>query len=146
MGRRCLSNKTIFRRLRRIEEKLAPNQENDIVVVWSFGPEDEPHGKYGYRKLHVYTGLKEACTEEEELRYIKQAYEDIPLESRKSVAYWSSFEAFLKHQKCKCPVHRVEGDFGAEEIEDLLKQFDDVLEEAARANIEARTLDILNNE
>jgi len=43
-------------------------------------------------------------------------------------------------------VHRVEGDFGAEEIEDLLKQFDDVLEEAARANIEARTLDILNNE
>ena len=86
MGRRCLSNKTIFRRLRRIEE-LAPNQENDIVVVWSFGPEDEPHGKYGYRKLHLYTGLKEACTEEEELRYIKQAYEDIPLESRKSVAY-----------------------------------------------------------
>jgi hypothetical protein len=132
--------------LRRIEEKLAPNQEKDIVIVWSFGPEDEPHGKYGYRKLHVYTGLKEACTEEEELRYLKQAYDDIPLESRKNVAYWSSFEDYLKHQRCKCPMHSDDVDFRAAEIQDLLKKFDETLEAAARANIEARALDILNNE
>ena len=66
MERRCLSNKTIIRRLRKIEEKLSLNQKEDVVIVWSFGPDDEPHGKYGYRKFHLYTGLNEACTEEEE--------------------------------------------------------------------------------
>ena len=140
-----MNNKTIIRRIRRIEAELLLNQKEDVVIVWSFGPDDEPHGKYGYRKLHVYTGLKEACTEEEELRYLKQAYDDVPIQVRKNVAYWTSFEVFLKHQRCKCPTHSDNVDFKAAEIQDLLKKFDETLEEAARANIEARAFDILNN-
>jgi hypothetical protein len=144
VGRRCLSNKTIIRRLRRIEEKLAPNQEKDIVIVWSFGSDDEPHGKYGYRKFHIYTGLKEACTEEEEFEFLREAYDKVPLEARKNVPYWSSFQKFLEHQRCKCPVHRVDVDFRAAEIQKMLREYDEVIEKAAREHVKARELEILN--
>jgi hypothetical protein len=146
MGRRCLSNKTIIRRLRKIEEKLSLNQKDDVVIVWSFGPDDEPHGKYGYRKFHVYTGLKEACTEEEEFKLLREAYDNVPLEARKNVPYWSSFQKFLEHQRCKCPVHRTDVDLRAAEIQRLLREYDEVLEKAAREHIRARELEILKNE
>jgi len=144
MGRRCLSNKTVIRRLRRIEEKLSPNQKEDVVIVWSFGPEDEPHGKYGYRKFHIYTGLKEACTEEEEFEFLKEAYERVPLGARKNVKYWSNFQKFIEHQRCKCPLHRVDKKTKGAEIQKLLKEYDEVLEKAAIAQINAREREILN--
>ena len=146
MGRRCLSNKTIIRRLRKIEAKLSSEQKEDVVIVWSFGPEDEPHGKYGYRKLHVYTGLKEACTEEEEFKLLREAYEDVPLEARKRVKYWSSFQKFLEHQRCKCPLHRADEETKGAEIQKLLREYDEILEKAAIAHIKARELEILNRQ
>ena len=138
-----MSNKTIIRRLRKIEEKLSLGQKEDVVIVWSFGPDDEPHGKYGYRKFHIYSGLKEACTEEEEFRLLQEAYDNVPPEARKNVSYWSSFQKFLEHQRCKCPVHRVDVDFRAAEIQKMLKEYDEVLEKAAREQVKARELEIL---
>ena len=139
-----MSNKTIIRRLRKIEEKLSLGQKEDVVIVWSFGPDDEPHGKYGYRKFHIYTGLKEACTEEEEFEFLREAYEDVPLEARKRVKYWSSFQNFLEHQRCKCPLHRADEETKGAEIQKLLREYNEVLDKAAREQIRARELEILN--
>jgi len=55
------------RKVEKIEQKSARKHPVDLVVIFSFGPDDEPHGKYGYRKVHMNTGEVEACTEEEEL-------------------------------------------------------------------------------
>ena len=65
-----MNNRAILRRVKKVEERFLPKVKEDLVVVWSFGSEDEPHGKYGYRKVHMYTGEKEACTEEEELEFL----------------------------------------------------------------------------
>jgi len=144
MERRILNNRTLLSRIRKIEEKLSLDQREDVVVVWSFGPDDEPHGKFGYRKFHVYTGLKEACTEEEEFEFLREAYENVPPQARKNIEYWASFERFLEHQRCKCPVHRDDKEVRAAEIQKLLKEYNEALEKAARKNIEARELEILN--
>ena len=142
MERKCLNNKTIIRRIRRIEAELSLNQKEGVVIIWSFGPDDEPHGKYGYRKFHVYTGLKEACTEEEEFKLLREEYDNVPLEARKNVPYWSSFQKFLEHQRCKCPVHRADVDFRAAEIKNMLRQCDEVIEKAAREHVKTRELEL----
>lgn len=139
-----MNNRTILSRIKKIEEKYSLNQKQDVVVVWSFGPDDEPHGKFGYRKLHVYTGVKEACTEEEEFNLLREAYEKVPLEARKNIEYWASFESFLEHQRCKCPIHSADVEVRTAEIKKLLKDYDEILEKAARENIRARELEILN--
>lgn len=146
MERRSLNNRTIFRRLRKVEEKLSLEQREDIVIIWSFGSENEPHGKYGYRKFHIYTGLKEACTEEEEFKLMREAYEDVPLKARKRVKYWSSFQNFVEHQRCKCPIHRADEETKGSEIQRLLRQYDEVLEKVARAHVEAKALEVLKTE
>jgi hypothetical protein len=144
MERRILNNRTLLSRIKKIEEKFSLDQREDVVVVWSFGPDDEPHGKFGYRKFHIYTGLKEACTEEEEIQLLREAYEKIPPEARDNIEYWTSFESFLEHQRCECPIHRADVDVRAAEIQKLLKDYDEILEKAAREHIRVRELEILN--
>ena len=107
MENRSLNNRAVIRRIRKIEDVIVPQAREDLVLVWSFGSEEEPHGKFGYRKFHVYTGFKEACTEEEEHEFLYEAYERIPLKARKNVEYWSSFQKFLEHHRCNCPIHSV---------------------------------------
>jgi len=143
MERRPLNNRAILRRVRKVEERFLPKVKEDLVVVWSFGSSDEPHGKYGYRKLHIYTGLKEACTEEEELEFLREAYESIPPKVRKRTQYWSSFQNFLAYHRCKCPVHRADGETKGAEIQRMLREYDEVIEKAAKQNIAAREQELL---
>ena len=89
-----MNNRTVIRRIKKIEDIIVPQPREDLVVVWSFGSEDEPHGKYGYRKYHNKTGEVEACTEDEEIELLRQAYYRIPPKVRKRVNYWASFEKF----------------------------------------------------
>ena len=89
-----LSDRVIKKRIRKLEERIIPRPEDDLVLVWSSGPKDEPHGKYGYRKYHIKTGEVEACTEDEEIELLRQAYYRIPPKVRKRVNYWASFEKF----------------------------------------------------
>ena len=139
-----MNNRAILRRVRKVEERFLPKVKEDLVVVWSFGSSDEPHGKYGYRKLHIHTGEKEACTEEEELEFLREAYESIPFNVRKRTQYWSSFQNFLAYHRCKCPVHRADGENKGAEIQRMLREYDEVTEKAAKRNIKARELEILN--
>jgi len=44
------------RRVRRHEQILVPQPPKDIVMVISFGPDEEPHGRHGHRKVHWSTG------------------------------------------------------------------------------------------
>ena len=134
------------KKVEKLEQMLAPKPKVDLVVVWGFGRDDEPHGKYGYRKLHIYTGEKESCTEEEELKLLREAYEGIPLEARKRARYWSSFKNFLEYRRCKCPVHKADAQTQAAEIERLLREYDEVIEKAAKRNIEAKERELLNRD
>jgi hypothetical protein len=143
MESRPLNNRAILRRVKKVEERFSPKVKDDLVVVWSFGSSDEPHGKYGYRKVHLYTGLKEACTEEEEFEFLREAYESIPLQVRKRTQYWSSFQNFLAYRRCKCPVHRADEKTKGAEIQRMLRKYDDVLEKVAKQKIEAREQELL---
>jgi len=146
MEKKPLNNRAVIKRIIKIEERIVPKPREDLVVVWSFGSDDEPHGKFGYRKFHVYTGFKEACTEEEEHEFLLEAYEKIPLKARKNVVYWSSFQKFLEHHRCKCPLHRADKNTKGAEIHNLLRKYDEALEKAAIAQINARELEILNRQ
>ena len=85
-----------------IEEKIVSIPKDDLLLVWGFGPKDECHGRYGYRKYHMHTGEIEACTEEEENEYLRKAYSRIPPKVRNQVKYWSSFEKFKEQYTCYC--------------------------------------------
>ena len=137
-----MNNRAILRRVKKVEERFLPKVKEDLVVVWSFGSSDEPHGKYGYRKLHIHTGEKEACTEEEELEFLRDAYESIPFKVRKRTQYWSSFQNFLAYHRCKCPVHRADKETKGAEIQRMLREYE-VIEKAAKQNIEAREQELL---
>jgi hypothetical protein len=144
MEKKPMNNRSVIRRIRKIEDMIVLKPREDLVVVWSFGSDDEPHGKYGYRKFHVYTGLKEACTEEEEQEFLLEAYERIPLKARKNVKYWSSFQNFLEYHRCKCPLHIADEDPNAVKIQNMLREYEEVLEKVAKRSIEAREREILN--
>ena len=75
---------------------------------------------------------------------MREAYDNVPFEARERVSYWSSFEKFVMNQHCKCPLHRDDVDFRAAEIQNLLREYDEVLEKAAQAHIKARETEILN--
>lgn len=88
--------------LRQLKQQVTPKPKRDIVVIFSFGPDDEPHGKYGYRKVHMNTGEVEACTEEEELEMMKEYYDNLDVKFKKKV----SFEQFCKQNECTCGQHK----------------------------------------
>jgi hypothetical protein len=143
MEKKPLNNRAVFKRIRKVEERFLPKVKEDLVVVWSFGSSDEPHGKYGYRKIHIYTGEKEACTEEEEFEFLREAYESIPLQVRKRTQYWSSFQNFLAYRRCKCAVHRADEETKGAEIQRMLREYDEVIEKVAKQNIETREKELL---
>jgi len=104
---------TIKKEVDKIKEKVALKHRDDLVIIFSFGPDDEPHGKYGFRKLHVFeehqqNGKYEACSEEDELRMMRERYADMADEVKKNTPYWSTWEKFLEYHRCKCPLHSQE--------------------------------------
>ena len=141
-----MNNRTVIRRIKKIEDIIVPQPKEDLVVVWSFGSEDEPHGKYGYRKFHIYSGFKEPCTEEEEHEFLLEAYERIPLKARKNVVYWSSFEKFLEHHRCKCPIHRTDKSSKGAEIQKSLRKYEEVVNKVVNRYFEAKKQVILSTE
>ena len=102
MEKRTLNNRALRKRIKKIEERITPKPKEDLILVWSFGSPDEPHGKYGYRKYHMNIEETEACTEEEEIEFLREAYLRIPRSARKRVKYWSSFEKFKEQHRCYC--------------------------------------------
>ena len=133
MEKRTLINRGLRTRVRKIEERVFPKPNDDYILVWSFGSPDEPHGKYGYRKFHIHTEEKEACTEEEEIEFLRKAYLRIPDSARKQVNHWSSFEKFKKQNRCTCKIHRNSGshidwvELNSQILSAALKNFKDSL-------------------
>lgn len=128
-----MSNRAIRKRVRKLEERIIPKPKEDLILVWSSGPKDEPHGKYGYRKYHILTGEVEACTEDEEIELLREAYYRIPPKVKKRVNYWSSFEKFKEQHICNC--EQVDNDARAHDEENKhLQELDKMAFEAAVKN------------
>lgn len=95
---------TIKRQVEKIKERIMPEHKQDIVVVFSFGPDIEPHGKYGHRKIHIFPEYYvngqpfEAPSVEEEIRYLREYYDNLEEWNRKEM----TFEEFVKQRECKC--------------------------------------------
>jgi hypothetical protein len=94
------------KRVKRLEQTFAPKSPQDIWIRWSF-PIDfgKPHGLYGYQDVNYLTREMKAVPEEEELRLMRQHYEEeVPERAkRQHDGYsWATFEDFLKSHECKC--------------------------------------------
>ena len=91
------------KRVKRLEYAFAPKPPSDIVMVVSFGPDEEPHGRYGHRKVHVFTGELEPVDEQDEIEILRDYYEmHVPSHFKKTDSVYLTFEVFLKSQECKC--------------------------------------------
>jgi hypothetical protein len=91
------------RRVKRLEQTLTPKPPDDIVVIFSFGPDEESHGKYGHRKRHMLTGEVEPVDEEDEIGMLRDYYEtQIPRHCKKADGVYPTFEFFLRSHECKC--------------------------------------------
>ena len=42
-----MNNRSVIKRIRKIEDIIVLKPREDLVVVWSFGSDDEPHGVMG---------------------------------------------------------------------------------------------------
>jgi len=92
------------KKVEKLEQMLAPKLPDDIVMIFSWGLSEEPHGKYGYRKRHMLTGEVEPIEEKEELEMMREFYDtQVSAELKKRV--WPTFEKFLKCHECKCGRH-----------------------------------------
>lgn len=100
-----MRNRSLRKRIKKLEDIIAPKPEDDRILVGNCGPSDEPHGKYGYRKYHIDTGEVEACTEEEESEFLRATYLSVPRKIRKRFPGWSNFKRFKEGHRCKCNLH-----------------------------------------
>ena len=84
------------KRVKRLERILAPKPPEDVVVVLSFDPDEEPHGKYGHRKMHMLTGEVEQVDEQDEIDMLRGHYEkQVPVHCKKADGVYPTFEVFL---------------------------------------------------
>lgn len=94
------------RRVKKLEQTLAPKPPLNIWMRWSFPVDSEkPHGRYGHQDVNWMTLEKRAVPEEEEIRLLKHFYEEKVSwkAKRQHVGYsWATFEDFLKSHECKC--------------------------------------------
>ena len=88
----------------------------DYVITFTFGPDNQPHGPYGYRKLHLGNGYTkswyEPCSMEEEVAQLKDCYEHEILQhaKRQHDGYsWATVEDYLEAYRCKCGKHGTSG-------------------------------------
>jgi len=93
----------VKREVKQLKRSLLPKK--DIVWIITFGPNDEPHGKYGYRKHHMFTGEIEAVPEDEERLSLKRSFKKLPNHCSNPNHMWSTFEKYLKSHECKCGKH-----------------------------------------
>ncbi|MEJ2242202.1 MAG: hypothetical protein P8Y18_08680 [Candidatus Bathyarchaeota archaeon] len=68
------------------------------------------------------------------------------MNARKNVEYWRSFEKFLEHHRCNCPLHRVNKNSKGEEIQNLLREYNEVVEKVVNRYFESENQDVYNLE
>jgi hypothetical protein len=116
--------------VKRLEQTLAPKPPQDIWIRWSFPIDfEKPHGLYGYQDVNFRTREMKSVPEEEEIRLLRQHYEEEVSEhaKRQQNGYsWTTFEDFLKSSECKC--ERCQSLFRGKELADLLKEREEVFE------------------
>ena len=104
------SQAAIQKEIEEIKQRFIPPK--DIVMIFSFGPDDASHGKYGHRKFHIFTGETEPVDEATELEMLRKSYDELPEHCHKEGHVWSTFEKYLKSRECKCgkphPYHNPE--------------------------------------
>jgi hypothetical protein len=100
----------IQKEIEEIKQRFIPPK--DIWVIFSFGPDKASHGKYGHRKLNIFTGETEPVDESEELELMRSYYENLPDHCKNKRGPWPTFEKFLEYHECKCgkahPYHNPE--------------------------------------
>jgi hypothetical protein len=97
---------TVQREVKKLRERLLPKPKKEVWVHCQFAwDRDKPHGKYGGQLLEIYTSQHKAPSEREELEMLRESYADIPVEVRERAPYWSTWEKFLEHNRCKCGKH-----------------------------------------
>jgi hypothetical protein len=116
--------------VKRLEHVLVPKPPENIWVRWSF-PVDigKPHGLYGYQDVNWATREIRAVPEEEEIRLLKQYYEEEvpePVKRQHDGYSWATFEDFLKSHECKC--EGCQNLSKGKEITELLKKKEEVNE------------------
>lgn len=104
---------TVRKQVKDIKNRISPKPPKDVTWINCFGTNDQPHGKYRYRIIHLLTGKIDPVPEDEEIYILKKHYEEqvpqhakrryINSSSSSSWDYdWSTFEAFLKAHECHC--------------------------------------------
>lgn len=94
------SQAAIQREIEEIKQRFIPPK--DIWIIFSFGPIDSSHGKYGHRKLNVFTGETEPVDEATEIEMLRDYYGNLPKHCKVKCHMWETFEKFLKTRECKC--------------------------------------------
>lgn len=97
---------TVKKEVEKLRERILPKPKDELWVVSTFPwNRDEPHGKYGSQMLEIHTQKYKAVSEKQELEMLREHYANIPLKVRKRAPYWSTWEAYLEHNRCKCGKH-----------------------------------------
>lgn len=99
------STKLLLKKVKMLERVLTPKPPRDIVIMFTFGRDDEPHGKYGHRLRNMLTGECEPVELAVEIEQLRDYYETkVPQHAkRQHDGYsWATFTDFLKSNECKC--------------------------------------------
>lgn len=65
----------IKREVDQVKQAVNPKPPKDIWLAWHFGSDDEPHGKYGFRRIGMSTGEMQPVAEIDEIAELKRWYE-----------------------------------------------------------------------
>lgn len=118
------------KRVKKLEQAFTPKPPQNAWMRWSFPVDiEKSHGRYGHQDVNWVTLEKRAVPEEEEIRLLKEHYEDDVSEQAKTQhdGYsWATFEDFLKSHECKC--ERCQSLSEEKEVTDLLKRREKVFE------------------
>ena len=101
---------TVKKTVEDIKQRIMPKPLIDHVIIGSWGSTDSPHGVYGGNRLHLNTGLIEACSVEFELEEMKEYYEqEVPKFCKVKGHVFGTFESFSEYYRCKCGKHGSNG-------------------------------------
>lgn len=118
------------KRVKKLEQAFTPKPPQNAWMRWSFPVDiEKSHGRYGHQDVNWVTLEKRAVPEEEEIRLLKQHYEEELPEGakRQHDGYsWATFEDFLKSHECKC--ERCQSLSKGKEITELLRENEEISE------------------
>ena len=118
------------KRVKKLERTLAPKPRPNVWMRWGFPVDSKkPHGRYGCQDVNLMTSEMRVVSEEDEIRLLKEHYEEEVSQQakRQHDGYsWETFEDFLKSHECKC--ERCQSLSEEKEFTDLLKRREEVFE------------------